>query len=727
MSRKIATLKLLTAEYVLESDELLDPIVAEWNELLQGHEIWNKLSRSREERKKAGIETLKRLGFNLDEVALRKLAHAGLVEIEVDSENPLGGLLPWEYLLTAATEQFRARAQSLLVLRYMKGASNTRLLKPSKLLVFKSNPEYLANLYSDQSLKYEETNVSKNLGFQIEMEAHNLSLNELEKVVNGYGPDIIHVAGIDSWQATIFKYSKFEEKLSLKQLPQGLMVNTPDNTADRADTKQLVKALCSSNHPPRLVALNFSRSACIAAELIRAGAHAALGFYNDIDDLMAESFFTNFYMAWKLSEWDVLDAFRLAWDELASDIMPEKLFGSGIVLWATESLLEKERERRAEESINTSPSKPSIPLQEKFEKEATQPLPGDSASKALVVRLRELGELNYCLLHNNRNLFEWFYVRKVVPQGVLRNVAVHVSLHVGSERLVFKARKDLRYPIWNLVDSVRIPLTAELPRALQESIYTGLNVRVTVGDMPVYENTFRVNLLPVDQWQNDDENRQWLPSFILPRDPAVRQLVEVAQKYLAAISDNPSAGFNAYGSGTRQDAADAQVKALWFALLNDFSLSYITEPPSFKNKAQRLRSPSGVLEGKRGTCIDLALLFAAALEYVEIYPIIFLFEGHALAGFYRSQQGYEKFRDLIDRNTSSGEQTWMLGKTIHSVLKQMIEGGEIVGLETVGLTKHQSFEAAMREGTNRIVLGVGFEYLIDVRLSRERRVTPLPI
>jgi hypothetical protein len=723
----IAVLKTLTAEYTLESDEPLEPIVNEWCELLQDHEVWSKFEKSRADRKKKSFEDLKRLGLNWDDATMRKFANAGLVEIEMESTGDAWTWqLPWEYWLTAATERFRSRAQSLLVLRFLKKAKNAKLMAPSKLLVFKSNPEYLANLYSDQSLKYEETNISENIGFKTDVEAHNLTIEELGKMVNGYGPDVIHVAGIDSWQAAAFKYA--DPEVSLKEVQQGLMIKGQDDAAEIADKEQLVRALCScSNHSPRLIALNFSRSASIAAAMVQAGAHAALGFYNDIDDLMAESFFTNFYLAWKLSEWNLLDAFRLAWDELTTEIRPEKLFGSGIVLWANESLLEREKSRRAESNISALPSKPSPALREKFDKEATQTLTADPISKAIVVRIKELEELNYCLLHNNRNLFRWFYVRKVLPQGVLRNVAIRVSLHVGSERLVFRARKDLRYPIWNLVDSVRIPLTAALPRALQESIYTGLNVRVTVGDTPVFENTFRVNLLPVDQWQNDDENRQWLPSFILPRDPAIRQLVEVAQKYLAAISDNPSAGFNAYVNDAIPEVVDAQVKALWFALLNDFSLSYITQPPSFKEKAQRLRSPSSVVEGKRGTCIDLALLFATALEYVEIYPVIILFAGHALVGFYKSREAHEKVRDYMDRNASSDEQAWMLGRAIHPLIKQMIDSKDLVGLETVGLTKYQSFEAAMREGTNLIAVGLDFEYLVDVRLAREGGVTPLPI
>jgi hypothetical protein len=364
---RIATLKTFAAEYVLESDVPLGPIMEEWNELLEDHEVWNRFEKSRAHRKKKSSEDLKRLGLNIDEAAMRKVANAGLVEIEMESTgDPLAWQLPWEYWLTAVTERFRARAQSLLVLRFLKTTRNTEIKAPEKLLVFKSNPEYLANLYSDRSLKYEETNVSANIDFKIEKEAHNLTLEELKKLVGDYGPDVIHVAGIDSWQALTFKYADQAEALSLKEVKRGLMVKTPDDTADIADTEQLVKALCSYRIPPRLVAFNFSSSASIAAATVQAGAYATLGFYNDIDDLIAESFFTNFYLAWKLSEWNVLDAFRVAWEELVEEIKPEKLFGSGIVVWANESLLEKEKSRRAELNINTSPSKPSATLRGKI-------------------------------------------------------------------------------------------------------------------------------------------------------------------------------------------------------------------------------------------------------------------------------------------------------------------------------------------------------------------------
>ena len=52
--------------------------------------------------------------------------------------------------------------------------------------------------------------------------------------------------------------------------------------------------------------------------------------------------------------------------------------------------------------------------------------------------------------------------------------------------------------------------------------------------------------------------------------------------------------------------------------------------------SQRIRTPSEIVAGGFGTCIDLALLFASCLEAVEIYPVVFLLNDHAFPGYWRT-------------------------------------------------------------------------------------------
>ena len=63
--------------------------------------------------------------------------------------------------------------------------------------------------------------------------------------------------------------------------------------------QELAAALVDPKYPPALVTLNLYYSgARTAREFVRRGAHAALGFLDEIDDELAERFFQAFYWEW---------------------------------------------------------------------------------------------------------------------------------------------------------------------------------------------------------------------------------------------------------------------------------------------------------------------------------------------------------------------------------------------------------------------------------------------
>ena len=81
-----------------------------------------------------------------------------------------------------------------------------------------------------------------------------------------------------------------------------------------------------------------------------------------------------------------------------------------------------------------------------------------------------------------------------------------------------------------------------------------------------------MTLIPVDEWVDDTDNNPWLPSFVLPRDPAILKIINSSRRYLVGIRDDPAAGFDGYQSVDRQGGdptagVDAQVQAIWTALV----------------------------------------------------------------------------------------------------------------------------------------------------------------
>jgi hypothetical protein len=226
---------------------------------------------------------------------------------------------------------------------------------------------------------------------------------------------------------------------------------------------------------------------------------------------------------------------------------------------------------------------------------------------------------------------------------------------------------------------------------------------------------------------------------VLPNDPAIKRVTRSAKKYLQALTDDPMAGFDGYQRITSKDcdSVHKQVQAVWNALLHEFKTGYINPPPSFENQSQRIRTPSQVLAEERGTCIDLALLLAACLEYIDIYPALFLLSGHAFMGYFTSATIHDEFGKLfqsyfeipIPWKSRGGmpPQPWILEKDARRDVLDIVRAGGLVPLETTFLCNERGFFDAAQQGRKNLTDSNRFESVFDVKRARQHHVVPLPI
>ena len=185
---------------------------------------------------------------------------------------------------------------------------------------------------------------------------------------------------------------------------------------------------------------------------------------------------------------------------------------------------------------------------------------------------------------------------------------------------------------------------------------------------------------------------------------------------------------------------DWQVEAIWSALVS-LPLAYINPPPTYTEQSQRLRFPSRILRSGDGTCIDLALLLAACLEQVNIYPVVFLLKDHAFPGYWRSEEAWDNFVSMrnieamqlhglerLTRESGTVDQPypWVFPRSFHAEVKKEIEKGHPVPLETVWITTRSKFSEAQDAGWENLLKASEFEALVDITLAREHDVTPLP-
>jgi hypothetical protein len=605
-------------------------------------------------------------------------------------------------------------------------------------MVVESAPGPLADIYDFRS---ERQLVQANLQLARTHCALNPTLDELKQTIGKQAPDVIHLAGIDSHQGRrlLGELWTQREEGPPEHLPRprakeldGYMMARADGSPEAVNSEQLAAALSANGkRRAQLVAFNFYNSAARLAALAAAeSALAAIGFQDEVDDRAAEEFFAQFYFAWRTLDWDLLAAFRVALNQT-------KLGGAVVVLWSTRSLLASADEKSLQsvrERVVAERRKPPRKDLSKLDPRAV--LKVDASPKQRV---------NYSLLQNDADLFDKFSIIKL-QDGTIRGVSVEVTLYVGRESSFYITTFDVEEPVVNLASKIRFTLTSALMRSIRESVNTVISIKVGWNGNTCYLDTKPIKLLAIDEWVDTPELDAYLPSFVFPRDRSVARVIDSAQRYLMALNDDSGAGFDGYqGVDVKAEdpfaTVDLQALAIWSALSYDLPLNYINPPPTFTEFSQRLRTPSDVIEGHRGTCIDLALLLAACLEYIGIYPILFLLKDHAFPGYWRSDAARELFikmargpgqttsevRALDTRDTAMPIKPWCFNN--YSEVFELAQRGIIVPIESVWLTQHEGFWEAVDEGMNDLRSKSEFVYMIDVQGARssEPPVTPLPI
>ncbi len=711
-------------------------VAMQWTYIVRNRRRWAEREVSVNEQADRARQLLQRLGMS--ESARERLAFAGHVEVVIPWTNEAIGwelrIMPWEYVLSAGTRDLRRGVGLSVVRRLDVGGTARTLSEQPRALYVQSAVGGLADVFDFSA---ERRMVQSALAGERFHECINPTLDELARAVETHRPEIVHLAGFDTHQGLALL-----NDASTETVLDGYLLRGTTGAVEAVSAQQIATALTGGAAKPALVTLNLHNSAGrIAPMLISAGIGAALAFQDTFDDALAELFFSSFYHALSMADGDLVLAFDLAWAEMREQ--PRSVQGSGLALWSGTPLLAP--------AVSSTTSTRSH-IDQVIAKERAQvldPATITDLSEIVTVTVDPLSEINYSLLHNNRGLFKEFSIRKLKP-GRLERIEVNVELHVGSDSYPYRRTFTLSEQFIDLNELVRVPLTSALSRSRGEAMRTSLYVEVLWGPpgstRELYRDTTRVTLLPADQWRDDDTDRMWLPSFVLPRDPAVSGIIDQAQRYLMALRDDPTAGFNGYQridstAGEPHARVDLQVQAIWSAILYDCRLSYVNPPPTYSIASQRVRTPSVMLSSGRGTCLDLTLLLAACCEYIEIYPVVFLLAGHAFPGYWRSADAHAAFgkvaisdpevgivgeEDGVTRATGQRE-AWHLPTAMWPEVIQQVRSGALVPLETVGLTSHKGFAAAVTAGYDNLKSRDAFDSLLDVRLARGRDVTPLPI
>lgn len=242
---------------------------------------------------------------------------------------------------------------------------------------------------------------------------------------------------------------------------------------------------------------------------------------------------------------------------------------------------------------------------------------------------------------------------------------------------------------------------------LTEVMHASVHVRLCSGNIVVAERRFLVELLARNQWGGAGSMPELLAAFCMPNDPAVDKVLKSTSDVLRRAG-RPD-GIDGYKEGSRQRAWEL-ASGVWSAVCG-YQISYVLPPASFEQEGQKIRSPSQVLDNRVGTCLDTALLFAAALEQAGLNPILLLTKGHAFTGVWLQPQ---EFAQVLNEDASS--------------VRKRIELQELLVFETTLATQSPppGFSHAV-DVAKRQLTDDDFVMAIDLRRARMQKVRPLTV
>jgi SIR2-like domain len=229
-----------------------------------------------------------------------------------------------------------------------------------------------------------------------------------------------------------------------------------------------------------------------------------------------------------------------------------------------------------------------------------------------------------------------------------------------------------------------------------------------------------ITVLPINSWDQMPGHELALASFVFYLSEEISSIVRRAHHQPELILQ---------GQGFPNLSPLDATKAL-YNTLKEFCPPSAHDLGTLQPTNQLIRFPNKILKDWRGTCIDLALVFAAAIENIRCYPVIFILNmrkggRHALAGFWNLRNPYIELPHWdINYPIPSSIITSQTSKT--NLLK-LIDAEVLIPLDPDALhRKHHSFERCV-EGAVNLIRDNSLCSMHDIESARQNGINPLPL
>jgi very-short-patch-repair endonuclease/DNA polymerase III delta prime subunit len=243
---------------------------------------------------------------------------------------------------------------------------------------------------------------------------------------------------------------------------------------------------------------------------------------------------------------------------------------------------------------------------------------------------------------------------------------------------------------------------------LTEAVRGTLKIRVERNGESLGEYSRPIELLAPNEWGGAGYMPELLAAFCMPNDPAVDRIIHDAANVLRRARKTDI--IDGYQSRSRKRVWE--IAGAIYAAVANLGISYATPPASFETNGQKIRLPSQILEGRVATCLDTALLLAAAFEQAGLNPIVALLKDHALAGVWLQP---EKLASVTNDEAE--------------VLRKRFPLNELVLIESTFATLQPAlpFSRAVQRAMDQLTPDNedNFVTAVDIARARAHQISPL--
>jgi Protein of unknown function (DUF4011)/AAA domain len=253
-----------------------------------------------------------------------------------------------------------------------------------------------------------------------------------------------------------------------------------------------------------------------------------------------------------------------------------------------------------------------------------------------------------------------------------------------------------------------LPLAAAAFANLVERQRADLIVTIDAGGQRLAERRSTIDLLAYNEWPGPDPHPALLAAFVAPNHPALPPVLQdVAARLQQATGRTALDGYQ-----SRQPSRALAIAAAVHDAIVVRGITYVQAPPSFERVGQKVRTPEQVLGERLGTCLDLAVLYAALLEHAGLHPFLVLVRGHAFVGVWL---------------TDGSAPEVAFGPAVE--LRKRLELGALVVIECTAAcaSNAAAFAVATEQARQRLLDDDAFQVAIDVVVARRQGIRPLPV